>query len=94
VYASTIGQYRGVSCLQTVTVHGSPSALNGIHTENNLDKSGIFVNGQFPGPTIEANWGDWIEVTVHNNISGSEGTAIHWHGMTQKGRLQVTSFIP
>jgi FtsP/CotA-like multicopper oxidase with cupredoxin domain len=30
---------------------------------------------------IEANWGDWIEVQVTNNIAGpEEGTAIHWHG--------------
>ncbi|KAL2158728.1 hypothetical protein VTH06DRAFT_4210 [Thermothelomyces fergusii] len=53
-------------------------------------KKGIFVNGQFPGPTIEANWGDWIEVRVHNNINETddgktEGTAIHFHGMLQKG---------
>jgi FtsP/CotA-like multicopper oxidase with cupredoxin domain len=41
------------------------------------------VNNQFPGPTIEANWGDWIEVTVTNNIP-DEGTAIHWHGLLQK----------
>ena len=28
---------------------------------------------------IEANWGDFIEVTVRNNIFGpSEGTAMHW----------------
>jgi FtsP/CotA-like multicopper oxidase with cupredoxin domain len=27
-------------------------------------------------PTIEANWGDWIEVEVHNNLD--EGTAFHW----------------
>lgn len=34
---------------------------------------------------IEANWGDWIEVVVHNNITGpDEGTALHWHGMLQK----------
>lgn len=26
-----------------------------------LKKSGILINGQFPGPLIEANWGDWIE---------------------------------
>ena len=26
-------------------------------------KDMIVVNGQFPGPTIEANWGDWIEGT-------------------------------
>lgn len=44
------------------------------------------VNGQFPGPTIEANWGDTIQVAVHNNITGPEdGTAIHWHGIRQKG---------
>ncbi|KAK0861986.1 hypothetical protein LTS02_007477 [Friedmanniomyces endolithicus] len=43
------------------------------------------VNGQYPGPVIEANWGDWIEVSVANNISNPyEGTALHWHGQLQK----------
>ena len=38
----------------------------------------ILVNGQFPGPLIEANWGDWIQVCVHNNITDLvEGTVIH-----------------
>lgn len=41
------------------------------------------MNNQFPGPVIEANWGDWIEVTVTNNIP-DEGAAIHWHGLLQK----------
>ncbi|KAL8417323.1 hypothetical protein RB596_007446 [Gaeumannomyces avenae] len=46
----------------------------------------LLVNGAFPGPTIEANWGDTIQVTVHNNITGpEEGTAIHWHGLLQRG---------
>ena len=46
----------------------------------------ILVNNQFPGPTIEANWGDWIQVRVHNNITDPfEGTSMHWHGMLQKG---------
>ncbi|KAF2860628.1 multicopper oxidase [Piedraia hortae CBS 480.64] len=41
----------------------------------------ILVNEQFPGPVIEANWGDWVEVTVNNNISSpGEGTTLHWHG--------------
>lgn len=44
----------------------------------------LMVNGQIPGPTIEANWGDWVEVTVTNNIP-DEGTSIHWHGILQKG---------
>lgn len=46
----------------------------------------ILINGQHPGPVIEANWGDWIEITVHNEIeSPFEGTALHWHGMLQRG---------
>ncbi|KAK2033722.1 multicopper oxidase, partial [Colletotrichum zoysiae] len=45
----------------------------------------LLVNGAFPGPTIEANWGDWIEVKVTNNITDDpEGTAIHWHGFQQR----------
>ena len=46
--------------------------------------AGLVVNGQFPGPTIEANWGDWIEVTVTNNLL-DEGTTLHWHAFLQKG---------
>ncbi|EXJ64532.1 hypothetical protein A1O7_00868 [Cladophialophora yegresii CBS 114405] len=46
----------------------------------------IVVNGQYPGPLIEANWGDWIEVNVHNQIYGpEEPTSIHWHGLNQPG---------
>jgi len=42
----------------------------------------LVVNGQFPGPLIEANWGDWIEVAVTNGLE-IEGTALHWHGFLQ-----------
>ncbi|WYZ45841.1 hypothetical protein EsH8_IX_000066 [Colletotrichum jinshuiense] len=46
----------------------------------------LTVNGQFPGPLVEANWGDTVEVTVHNNITDpEEGTAMHWHGIHQQG---------
>jgi FtsP/CotA-like multicopper oxidase with cupredoxin domain len=45
----------------------------------------ILINGQFPGPMIEANWGDMISVTVTNNIETdtAEGMTLHWHGLTQ-----------
>ncbi|KAI1749746.1 multicopper oxidase [Xylaria castorea] len=61
----------------------------GILSPDGYRRSGIFVNGQFPGPAIEANWGDWIEVHLHNNIedlggSKEEGTAMHFHGLPQK----------
>ncbi|KAF2265444.1 extracellular dihydrogeodin oxidase/laccase-like protein [Lojkania enalia] len=50
-----------------------------------LNRSLILVNRQFPGPTIEANLGDTISVTVHNKLKDPpEGTAIHWHGLPQK----------
>lgn len=46
----------------------------------------IVINGHFPGPLVEANLGDWIEIKVTNSIvEPEEGTAIHWHGFTQKG---------
>ncbi|KAJ9628503.1 hypothetical protein H2203_002402 [Taxawa tesnikishii (nom. ined.)] len=48
-----------------------------------VEKQGILINGGFPGPTIEANWGDWIQVTVHNQLD-TEGTSLHWHGLLQK----------
>lgn len=46
----------------------------------------LLINGAFPGPLIEANWGDTIQVTVHNNVTDpEEGVALHWHGLLQKG---------
>jgi FtsP/CotA-like multicopper oxidase with cupredoxin domain len=49
------------------------------------EKDMIVINGQFPGPLIEANWGDWIEVVVTNSIvEPEEGTAVHWHAFLQK----------
>lgn len=40
----------------------------------------LAINGQYPGPTIYANWGDEIRVTVHNQLQDN-GTSIHWHGL-------------
>ncbi|KAK5109467.1 hypothetical protein LTR62_007027 [Meristemomyces frigidus] len=47
-----------------------------------VERKMLVVNGMFPGPTIEANWGDWIEVQLTNNLP-TEGTTIHWHGLLQ-----------
>ncbi|KAK5119983.1 hypothetical protein LTR85_007059 [Meristemomyces frigidus] len=47
-----------------------------------VEKQGLVINGAFPGPTIEANWGDYIQVTVHNDLA-TEGTSLHWHGLLQ-----------
>ncbi|KAI0705390.1 multicopper oxidase [Earliella scabrosa] len=48
-----------------------------------FEKLMLVVNGQYPGPTIEANTGDRIVVNVTNRMSNS--TSIHWHGLYQRG---------
>ncbi|KAG8702800.1 laccase, multicopper oxidase, benzenediol:oxygen oxidorectuctase [Ceratobasidium sp. 423] len=44
----------------------------------------LVVNGQYPGPVIEANEGDTIIVNVKNEIP-HVGTSLHWHGLFQNG---------
>ncbi|KAF5200188.1 Laccase-5, partial [Thalictrum thalictroides] len=41
----------------------------------------ITVNGQYPGPTLEVNNGDSLEVKVVNR--GQYNVTIHWHGIRQ-----------
>ena len=55
-----------------------------------IERELIVVNGAYPGPTIEANWGDWIEVNVYNNLN--EGTSIHWHGLLQHATVFPPQF--
>ena len=64
----------------------------GTLSPDGVNRSMLLINGQFPGPLIEANWGDTISVTVHNAIETAtedgitvdqEGTALHWHGILQ-----------
>ncbi|KAL1874919.1 hypothetical protein VTK73DRAFT_10399 [Phialemonium thermophilum] len=43
----------------------------------------ILINGQSPGPLIEANVGDTIRVHVINQMANAS-TSIHWHGIDQK----------
>jgi FtsP/CotA-like multicopper oxidase with cupredoxin domain len=43
----------------------------------------ILVNGQSPGPLIEANVGDTVRVLVQNELANMS-TSIHWHGIDQR----------
>ncbi|KAK2625165.1 hypothetical protein QTJ16_005534 [Diplocarpon rosae] len=42
----------------------------------------LLVNGTFPGPTLFADWGDTVIVTVYNGLENN-GTSIHFHGIRQ-----------
>ncbi|EGG02349.1 multi-copper oxidase laccase-like protein [Melampsora larici-populina 98AG31] len=41
----------------------------------------LVINSQFPGPLIEANEGDTINIVVTNTLKGS--VSIHWHGIRE-----------
>ncbi|KAJ5630645.1 uncharacterized protein N7484_010745 [Penicillium longicatenatum] len=45
----------------------------------------LAINGSIPGPTIEANWGDWVVVHLTNSLPNDikNGTSIHFHGIRQ-----------
>lgn len=56
---------------------------NGTAAPDGIPRSPTFlINGKYVGPTIYAEWGDEIVVTVDNQLS-QNGTTIHWHGMRQ-----------
>lgn len=63
-----------------------------------VERRMVVFNNSFPGPLIEANWGDTLVIHVQNNLQ-SNGyfitffifvvthfvrTSVHWHGILQK----------
>ena len=68
-----------------VTRNYNLNLARGYIAPDGVNRSAILVNGAFPAPLIEANWGDTFNIEVCKNIVGpDEGTALHWHGMLQK----------
>ncbi|KAK1996878.1 multicopper oxidase [Colletotrichum falcatum] len=53
-------------------------APDGVH------KPAMLINNQFPGPAIQADWGDTVQIHVHNQLQNN-GTSFHWHGMHLRG---------
>ncbi|THU92259.1 hypothetical protein K435DRAFT_672475 [Dendrothele bispora CBS 962.96] len=49
------------------------------------NRSYITINGQTPGPLIEANEGDTLVINVQNNLNDNQTSSIHWHGIYQNG---------
>ncbi|KAK4941993.1 hypothetical protein LTR10_018174 [Elasticomyces elasticus] len=43
---------------------------------------GKFFNGTYPGPWIQACWGDNVTIIVKNQLR-KNGTSVHWHGIRQ-----------
>ncbi len=67
-------------CIATKTWQLSP--------DGQRKTGGVSFNGSYPGPTIEACWGDQIIVHVTNNYT-QNGTTVHWHGIRQLGSNEM-----
>jgi len=76
IYDASNVPNTGVTRYYTLHVAAGTTNADGVVRDT------ITVNGQFPGPLLEANWGDWFEITVINELA-DEGTTIHWHGLRQ-----------
>lgn len=80
-----------ISCQQNENQDGGPSSKSGVKSvllvakaqEVSLisgEKTKAWTyNGTVPGPLIEANVGDTLEVTFENQLP--ESSTIHWHGL-------------
>jgi hypothetical protein len=60
---------------RTVSYH--LEITNATIAPDGLSRMGALINGQYPGPTIIANWGDTLQVSVKNNLKNN-GIGIHW----------------
>jgi hypothetical protein len=65
-----------------VTVHYDWTITNVTMAPDGVPRAVFAINGQYPGPAINANWGDYISITVKNQLPNN-GTSIHWHGLRQ-----------
>ncbi|KAF2768817.1 hypothetical protein EJ03DRAFT_383088 [Teratosphaeria nubilosa] len=65
-----------------VTRYYDWTITNGTAAPDGFERPVFLVNGQYPGPTLFADWGDTVSVTVHNQLQDN-GTTAHWHGVRQ-----------
>lgn len=72
--AYTAGYKTGHTCTYDFTITNTTIDFDGSGA-----KLALAINGQVPGPLIECNWGDVLQVTVHNKMQDNS-TTIHWHG--------------
>ncbi|KAK3723039.1 hypothetical protein LTR37_002185 [Vermiconidia calcicola] len=74
---------NGVDRYYYLTVDDGQWNADGI----NFDEAQLF-NNTFPGPWIQACWGDNVHIKVTNKLKNN-GTSIHWHGIRQLNTTQM-----
>ena len=62
--------------------------INGTLTKKEINADGVAMkdskifNSSYPGPWLQACWGDNVSVHIRNSLQ-KNGTTIHWHGIRQ-----------
>ncbi|KJZ74708.1 hypothetical protein HIM_05825 [Hirsutella minnesotensis 3608] len=77
------------------TIHLKWNVTKAVLAPDGVSKSVYLINGQFPGPLVEARSGDELVVEVHNalDIDGAEGVSVHWHGLLMKGANEMDGVV-
>jgi FtsP/CotA-like multicopper oxidase with cupredoxin domain len=68
----------------TLVITNTDVAMISPETGEAITRTGMFVNGTRPGPTLEINVGDTVIANVANNMLQAS-TTIHFHGQHQQG---------
>src|SRR5438876_2219968 len=81
---------RRTSDVRTVTVELDARELEWEFARGQAIR-GFAYNGQVPGPLIEANVGDTVEVRLTNSLP--HATTIHWHGIRVPAEMDGTEAV-
>ncbi|KAG5983224.1 hypothetical protein E4U55_000514 [Claviceps digitariae] len=77
---------------RTMALHWN--ITRGARRPDGVLKHVYLINGQFPGPTVEARSGDELHISVFNGMADADdGIAIHWHGMTMRGSNEMDGVV-
>jgi iron transport multicopper oxidase len=76
---------------KTVTHNWAITWVNA-NPDGELVRPVIGINGKWPCPTLRAPVGDNVVVNVQNQL-GNESTALHWHGLYQKGTAAMDGSV-
>ncbi|OAQ97315.1 hypothetical protein LLEC1_00080 [Akanthomyces lecanii] len=68
------------------------TVTTGTRSPDGVEKQVYLVNGESPGPTIEARSGDRIIIHVYNRLP-DEGLSLHWHGLRMRGNNSMDGAV-
>ncbi|EGD93868.1 multicopper oxidase [Trichophyton tonsurans CBS 112818] len=80
------GAFNTTTDYENIFPEGVTRKYNLVVDEGTVNLDGVtanhamLFNGQYPGPWIQACWGDIVEITVTNKLKYN-GTALHCHGL-------------